>query len=140
MIEITDLISIFESEIEETFIRASGPGGQSVNKVSSAVQLRFDVLHSPSLPEDVRTRARRLAGRRLTKDGVIVITARRFRNQEQNRSDALARLIALLKQAAQTPTPRKPTRPSRASKQRRLDAKTRRGAVKKLRTVKPDQD
>ncbi len=114
MIEITDKISISPREIEETFIRASGPGGQNVNKVSSAVQLRFDLRHSPSLPEDVRVRAERLAGRRLTKDGVIVITAERFRTQEHNRDDALARLIDLLKRAAHRPAPRKRTRPTLA--------------------------
>ena len=134
MIEITDKISISPREIEETFIRASGPGGQNVNKVSSAVQLRFDLRHSPSLPEDVRVRAERLAGRRLTKDGVIVITAERFRTQEHNRDDALARLIDLLKRAAHRPAPRKRTRPTLASKKRRPDAKARRGSLKKLRS------
>ena len=140
MIEITGEISIEEREIEESFIRASGPGGQNVNKVSSAVQLRFDVRHSPSLPGAVRTRAARLAGRRLTKEGVIVITAARFRTQEQNRADALARLVALLREAAKRPAPRVPTRPGRAAKARRTDTKTRRGALKRLRGKGPRED
>ena len=140
MIEITGEISIEEREIEESFIRASGPGGQNVNKVSSAVQLRFDVRHSPSLPSAVRTRAARLAGRRLTKEGVIVITAARFRTQEKNRADALARLVALLREAAKRPAPRVPTRPGRAAKARRTDTKTRRGALKRLRGKGPRED
>ncbi|MCH8184368.1 MAG: aminoacyl-tRNA hydrolase [Proteobacteria bacterium] len=140
MIEITGEISIEEREIEESFIRASGPGGQNVNKVSSAVQLRFDVRHSPSLPGAVRTRAARLAGRRLTKEGVIVITAARFRTQEKNRADALARLVALLREAAKRPAPRVPTRPGRAAKARRTDTKTRRGALKRLRGKGPRED
>ncbi len=133
MIEITKTISIDPREIEESFIRASGPGGQNVNKVSSAVQLRFDVRRSPSLPSDVRARAARLAGQRLTKEGVIVITAARFRTQEQNRADALERLVALLQEAARRHIRRVPTRPGRAAKARRTDAKTRRGALKRLR-------
>jgi len=140
MIEITKEISIAPEEIEESFIRASGPGGQNVNKVSTAVQLRFDLRHSPSLPEDVRARAERLAGRRLTKDGVIVITAARFRSQDKNRDDALARLVDLLRRAAVRPTPRKRTRPSAAAKRKRLDDKARRGVLKKLRRTKPNQD
>ena len=133
MIETIERIDIDPSEIEETFVRASGSGGQKVNKVSSAVQLRFDLLHSPSLPDEVRTRAARLAGKRLTSDGVIVITARRFRTREQNREDARARLIGLLKQAAIPPAKRKPVRPSVRAKQRRLDAKKRHGLIKKSR-------
>src|SRR5512139_1088618 len=108
MIRITETIAIDEGEIEETFIRASGPGGQNVNKLATAVQLRFDVLHSPSLPDDVRTRAMRLAGRKLTRDGVLVITAQRFRTQERNRQDALERLVALIREAAVAPKPRRP--------------------------------
>ncbi len=112
MIEITGTISLDPREIEESFIRSPGPGGQNVNKVATAVQLRFDLRRSPSLPEELRARAERLAGRRLTKDGVVVITAARFRGQERNREDALARLVELLREAARRPAPRKPTRPS----------------------------
>ena len=128
-----------DSEIEESFIRASGPGGQNVNKVSSAVQLRFDLSGSRSLPEDVRERLARLAGRRLTRDGVIVIIAQRYRTQERNRQDALDRLVALIRRAAEPPTPRRPTKPSRAAKERRLEAKARRAAVKQQRRTAPDE-
>ncbi len=140
MIEITQTIAIDPREIAESFIRSPGPGGQNVNKVATAVQLRFDVRHSPSLPEAVRSKAERLAGRRLTKDGVLVITAARFRSQERNREDALARLVELLREATHRPTPRKPTRPGLGAKRRRLDDKTRRGATKKLRGTKPGED
>jgi len=140
MIEITQTIAIDPREIAESFIRSPGPGGQNVNKVATAVQLRFDVRHSPSLPEAVRSKAERLAGRRLTKDGVLVITAARFRSQERNREDALARLVELLREATRRPTPRKPTRPGLGAKRRRLDDKTRRGATKKLRGTKPSED
>jgi ribosome-associated protein len=140
MIEITGTIAIDPREISESFIRSPGPGGQNVNKVATAVQLRFDLSASPSLPEAVRARAARLAGRRLTKDGVLVITAARFRSQERNREDALARLVELLKKAAERPTPRKATRPGAGAKRRRLDDKTRRGAIKKLRRSKPGED
>ena len=134
MIRITPGISIDEREIEESFIRASGPGGQNVNKLATAVQLRFDVRRSPSLPEDVRDRLARLAGRRVTNDGVLVITAQRHRTQERNRQDALDRLAELIRRAATPPTPRRPTKPTAASRRRRLDAKTRRSATKRLRT------
>jgi ribosome-associated protein len=138
MIRITDHISLDEREIEESFVRSSGPGGQNVNKLSTAVQLRFDVRRSPSLPNDVAIRLMRLAGSRLTKDGVLVIVAQSHRTQERNRADALERLVALLQEAAVRPTPRRATRPTRASKERRIDSKKKRGDVKRLR--KPDFD
>ena len=137
MIPVTDSIAIDEREIEESFVRSSGPGGQNVNKVASAVQLRFDVRRSRSLANDVAIRLMKLAGRRMTQDGVIVITAQRFRSQEQNRQDALERLIELIRQAAVRPTPRRKTKPTLASKKRRLEGKTRRSQVKSLRTARP---
>src|SRR5580704_19278357 len=139
MIRINAAIAIDEREIEESFVRASGPGGQNVNKVSSAVQLRFDLSRSRSLPEEVRERLARLAGRRLTRDGVIVIIAQRYRTQERNRQDALDRLVALIRRAAVPPTPRRPTKPSRAAKERRLQAKARRATVKQQRRTAPDE-
>jgi ribosome-associated protein len=140
MIPIDDRISIDESELEESFIRASGPGGQNVNKVSSAVQLRFDVRHSPSLPDDVRARLERLAGRRLTREGVLIITAQRHRTQERNREDARERLIELIRQAAVQPVRRRPTRPTRASRERRIEGKKRRATIKSLRRTRPSHD
>ena len=140
MIRIDDRISIDESEISESFIRSSGPGGQNVNKLATAVQLRFDVRRSPSLSDDVRARLERLAGRRLTRDGVLVITAQRHRTQDRNRDDALARLIELIRAAAVRPTVRRPTRPTLGSKVRRLEGKKRRGATKALRSAKPGED
>jgi ribosome-associated protein len=133
MIRVTGTIMVDEGEIHQQFIRASGPGGQNVNKVATAVQLRFDVAHSPSLPEDVRERLTRLAGKRMTKEGFLIIDARRFRTQEQNRRDAFARLVGLVRQAAQRPKIRKRTRPTQASKERRLEGKHRRGKIKHLR-------
>ncbi|WP_134496761.1 alternative ribosome rescue aminoacyl-tRNA hydrolase ArfB [Microvirga pakistanensis] len=140
MIQVTNTIALDEAELQESFIRASGPGGQNVNKVESAVQLRFDVRNSPSLPDDVRTRLERIAGKRLTNDGVLVITAQRFRTQERNREDAVARLVELIRQATERPKPRRPTRPTLASKKRRLEAKGRRSEIKKGRTSKPAFD
>ena len=140
MIRITGNVAIDESEISESFIRASGPGGQNVNKLATAVQLRFDVRHSPSLPDEVRARLERIAGRRLTRDGVLVITAQRYRTQERNRDDALTRLIELIRAATIQPRPRRPTRPTFASKVRRLEGKRRRGGIKALRGAKPAQE
>jgi len=133
MLKITDAISIDERELQERFVRASGPGGQNVNKVSTAVELRFDVAHSASLPEGMRARLARLAGRRLSDEGILVIRADRFRTQERNREDARDRLAELVRQATIVPKRRVPTRPSRASKERRREAKKKRGHVKRLR-------
>jgi len=140
MIRVTHSISIDERELEERFIRASGPGGQNVNKLSTAVQLRFDVRRSPSLPDAVRERLERLAGRRLTREGVIVITAQRHRTQERNRQDALDRLIELIERAAVAPIPRRKTKPTRGSRERRLESKKRRASIKGLRQDKPGME
>jgi ribosome-associated protein len=137
MIRITDTISIDEAELEESFVRSSGPGGQNVNKLSTAVQLRFDVRRSPSLPNDVAVRLMRLAGRRLTKDGVLVIIAQNHRTQERNRAEALERLVALVREAAVPPVPRRATKPTRASKQQRLEGKKRRSVIKRHRQSRP---
>jgi ribosome-associated protein len=138
MIRITPSISIAERELEEQFIRASGPGGQNVNKVASAVQLRFDLRQSRSLPEPVRLRLARLAGRRVSQDGVLVIMAQRFRSQERNRQDAFDRLVALIRRAAEPPRPRRPTRPSAAARERRLADKARRARLKAQRASHSD--
>jgi ribosome-associated protein len=133
MIRVTATIAIAEDELEFAFVRASGPGGQNVNKVATAAQLRFDARRSPSLPNDVAIRLMRLAGGRLTKDGVIVLTAQSRRTQGENRQEAIERLVALIAEAAARPKPRVPTRVSKGAKARRTDAKTKRGAVKALR-------
>jgi ribosome-associated protein len=133
MIRVTPGISLDESELQESFVRASGPGGQNVNKVATAVQLRFDARRSPSLPDPVRARLERLAGSRLTLDGVIVITAQAHRSQDRNRREALDRLLDLIRRAAVAPVPRRPTKPTLGSKLRRLEAKDVRSRVKKLR-------
>ena len=133
MIPITDTLSIEDDEIAEKFVRASGPGGQHVNTSSSAVELRFDARNSPSLPEDVKLRLARIAGSKMNQEGVIVIFAQSHRSQEMNRQDARARLVDLIEQATHRPKPRKKTRPTLASKLRRLDGKSKRSGVKVLR-------
>ena len=139
MIQITRSIFLDERELDESFVRASGPGGQNVNKVSTAVELRWNVAQSPALPEPVRARLMKLAGRRLTLDGVLIIQADQFRSQDRNRADALDRLVRLVREAAIAPIPRRPTRPTLGSKKRRLESKGKRGDLKKLRSSR-DQD
>jgi len=140
MIQITPAIEIDEGEIQFEFIRASGPGGQKVNKVATAVQLRFDAANSPSLPDEVRQRLIRLAGKRMTEDGVLMIHARRFRSQDRNRQDAIDRLVALIRKASVQPKSRLKTKPTIASKERRLEAKRRRSKTKRIRRYDPPLD
>lgn len=140
MIRVTDSIALDDGEIDESFVRAAGPGGQNVNKLATAVQLRFDVRHSPSLPPEVRARLERLAGRRLTTEGVLVITAQRHRTQERNREDARERLVELIRRAAVPPVPRRPTKPTHASRKHRLESKQRRAKIKRLRGARPGDE
>ncbi len=140
MIRVTAHISIDEREIEESFVRASGPGGQNVNKLATAVQLRFDVRGSPSLSAETRARLERLAGTRLTRDGVLVIIAQRHRTQGRNRADARERLIDLIRRAAAVPVKRRATRPTKASRERRIEGKKRRAGIKHLRSSRPAFD
>jgi ribosome-associated protein len=140
MIRVTDSISIDDNELDEDFVRSSGPGGQNVNKLSTAVQLRFNVRRSPSLPNDVALRLMRLAGSRLTKDGVLIISAQSHRTQERNRQDARDRLIELIRQAAVVPVKRRKTKPTRASKEKRIESKKRRSNIKGMRNTKPSFD
>jgi ribosome-associated protein len=140
MIQVTENIELDEAELQESFIRASGPGGQNVNKVASAVQLRFDARQSRSLPDDVAIRLMKLAGSRLTQDGVIVIVAQNHRSQKRNREEALARLVELIREAAVRPEIRRPTKPTKASKERRLQTKVKRSSIKSMRSAKPGID
>jgi ribosome-associated protein len=140
MIQVTPHIALDESELVESFIRSSGPGGQNVNKVSSAVQLRFNARHSPSLPNDVAIRLMKIAGKRLTKDGVIVIAAQQHRQQERNRADARERLFDMIREAAIPPVPRRATKVPRSEKKKRLEGKKRRSAIKGLRQRRPSFD
>ena len=139
MIPVTDTIALEDDELAEKFVRASGPGGQHVNTSSTAVELRFDARNSPSLPDDVKHRLERIAGSRMNQDGVIVIFAQSHRSQEMNRQDAIGRLVALIQKAAEAPKPRKRTRPTKASKERRLATKSRRAGVKAMRG-RPEPD
>lgn len=138
MIEVTSSVKIEESELQFDFIRSSGPGGQNINKVATSVQLRFDVRGSPSLPPEVKERLERLAGNRMTEEGVLIIEARRYRTQEQNRLDAVQRLIALVQKALVRPKIRRPTRPSVTARAARVGAKKRRGALKRTRRILPE--
>jgi ribosome-associated protein len=140
MIRITPTLAIDEKEIQEEFIRSSGPGGQNVNKVASAVQLRFDIARSACLPDDVRQRLMHLSGKRVTSQGVLVIDARRFRSQERNRQDALERLVELIRKASQKPKPRRKTKPSMAARGRRLEAKHHRSQAKRRRARVPGSE
>ena len=140
MIRITDSIHLDEREIEENFVRSTGPGGQNVNKLSTAVQLRFDVRRSPALVPAVRARLERLAGRRLTTEGVLIVIAQRHRTQERNRDDARERLFAWIRQAATPPTPRRATKPPKASREKRLESKKHRATIKGLRRSRPGMD
>jgi ribosome-associated protein len=140
MIRVTDSIELDESELEESFVRSSGPGGQNVNKLSTAVQLRFDVRRSRSLPNDVAIRLMGIAGSRLTKDGVLVLIAQSQRTQERNRAEARERLIAMIKEAAVRPVPRRATKPSKAQKRERLEGKKHRSSIKSMRRNKPSHD
>jgi ribosome-associated protein len=139
MIPVTEELALDERDIEESFVRSAGPGGQNVNKVASAVQLRFDIRRSHSLPEPVQARLKRLGGRRVSQEGVLVITAQRFRSQERNRADALERLVALVRRAATLPRPRRATTPRAAARERRLAAKARRARLKRQRAALPEE-
>jgi len=138
MIRVSNTVALDEREIEEHFIRSSGPGGQNVNKVATAVQLRFAIDASPALDDEVRQRLKALAGRRVSRDGVLVITADRFRTRERNRADALERLLDLIRGALVRPKRRRATRPTRASRERRLEAKARRARTKQTRRLRPE--
>jgi ribosome-associated protein len=140
MIPVTAHIALDEREIEESFVRSSGPGGQNVNKLSTAVQLRFNVRRSPSLPDDVRARLMRLAGSKLTREGELVIIAQSHRTQARNRDDALDRLLELIRRAAVAPIKRRPTKPTKASRERRIEGKKRRAGIKQQRRAKPSFD
>ena len=135
MIEITNTISLSENELEFSFVRASGPGGQNVNKVATAVQLRFNLPSNKSLPSEVKERLQKLAGKKLNSDGTIIIDARRFRSQERNKQDVINRLVTLIKKSIEKPKPRKKTKPTKAAKLKRLESKRKKGDLKKSRTV-----